>query len=245
MNLVDILILGFILLGALHGYQRGLITSIVNLVSSIVGFVVASWQYLNALNFVQNYFPLQERLEPLVYRLIFPAVQSKVSSLQESAFGNLLDALPQEWRGVFAQADLSGGQMPQAVEQLTHRLSGLLSERILFILAFACVFFVVFFLIQGLVSIILRPFGGWAGAFNRGGGLLFGGISAMIGLAVLAGLLSPLMELGASAKYLAFIQSSTLYPYLVGVFHIFDQALFAQMNQKLLEPLSQLKGVWF
>ncbi|MDR3600200.1 MAG: CvpA family protein [Desulfosporosinus sp.] len=245
MNLIDVLILGFVLLGALHGYQRGLITSIVNFLSSIVGFVVASWEYMVALHWAEQYFSLQSWLEPVIYRAILPSVQSKASSLQQQALGNILGALPPEWSNIFASLNLDGVQMPQAIEQVTHRLAGTLAERILSLIAFVCVFFVVVMVIQLLVAILLRSFGSWGGAFNRGGGLLFGGLSALIGLAVLAGVCSPLLKLGAGGSIPDLIQNSSFYPYLVGIFQALDQAFSAQLSQKLLEPLSLGKGVWF
>ena len=245
MNLIDVLILGFILLGALHGYQRGLITSIVNFLSSIVGFVVASWEYMAALHWVEQYFPLQQWLEPVIYRAMLPAVQSKASTLQQQALGNILGALPPEWRNIFSSLNLPDVQMPQAIEQVTHHLAGTLTERILSLIAFGCVFFVVVALIQLLVAILLRPFGSWGGAFNRGGGLMFGGLSALIGLAVLAGLLSPLLKMGVGGSINDLIQNSNFYPHLVGIFQALDQAFSAQLSQKLLEPLSLGKGLWF
>jgi len=243
MNLIDILILGLILLGALHGYQKGLISSIVNLLSSIVGFLVASWQYMFALRWIEQYFPLQQWLEPVVYKTILPAVQSKVSSLQPQSLGNILAALPPEWRSLFG--NLSGVQMPQAIEQVTHSMAGMFTERILSLIAFGCVFYIVVFIIQLLFSIILRPFGSWGGSLNRGGGLLFGGLSALIGMSVIAGLFSPLLQLGVGGSFNALIQSSTFYPYLVDIFRGLDQVFAAQLSQKLLAPLSQGQGAWF
>jgi len=243
MNLIDILILGFILLGALHGYRRGLISSIVNFLSSIAGFLVASWKYMAALRWAEQYFPLQQWLEPVIYRAILPAVQSKASSLQNQALGNILGALPQEWRSLFE--NLSGDQMPQALEQVTHRLAGMFTERILSLIAFVCVFYSVVFMIQFLFSILLRPFGSWGGSLNRGGGLLFGGLSALIGLSVIAGIFSPLLQLGVGGNFKVFMQSSSFYPYLVDIFRVLDQVLAAQLSQKLIEPLSQGQGVWF
>ena len=243
MNLIDILILGFVLLGALRGYQKGLISSIVNFMSSIVGFFVASWKYMIALHWVEQYFPLQKWLEPVIYRAILPSVQSKASSLQHQALGNILGALPPEWRSLFE--NLSGAQMPQAIEQVTHRLAGMVTERILSLIAFGCVFYIVVIIIQLLFSILLRPFGGWDGSLNRGGGLAFGGLSALIGMAVMAGLFSPLLQLGVGGGFSALIQSSSFYPYLVEIFRVLDQVLAAQLGQKLLEPLSQGQGVWF
>ncbi len=243
MNLLDILILGLILIGALRGYQKGLLSSIVNFLSYIVGFLVASWKYMVALQWVQQYLPLQQWLEPVIYKAILPSVQSKAASLQHQALGNILGALPQEWRSLFE--NLSGVQMPQAIEQVTHRLAGMFTERILSLIAFGCVFFLVVFIVQLAFSILLRPFGSWSGLLNRGGGLLFGGLSVLIGLSVLAGLFSPLLPLGIGGSFSALIQSSSVYPYLVEIFYQLDQMLAAQLSQRLLEPLSQDPGVWY
>lgn len=243
MNLIDILILGFILLGALHGYQRGLISSIVIFLSSILGFLVASWQYLAALRWAEQYFPLQQWLEPVIYRAILPSVQSKASSLQHQPLDNILGALPPEWLSLFE--NLTGVQMPQAVEQVTHRLAGMFTERLLSLIAFGCVFYIVVFIIQFLFSILLRPFGSWGGSLNSGGGLLFGGLSALIGMSVMAGLFSPLLQLGAGGSFNTLLQSSAFYPHLVEIFRALDQVFAAQLSQKLLEPLSQGQGVLF
>ena len=244
MNLIDILILGIILLGALRGYQRGILTSIINFLSSIVGFLVATWEYAAALRWAQQYFPLQKWLEPVIYRAILPSVQSKASTLQEQVLGNILGALPSEWRDIF-QANISGVQMTQGIEQVTHHLAGMLTERILNLIAFGCVFYIVVLLIQLLAAILLRPFGSWGGSFNRGGGLVLGGLSALIGLSVLAGLSSPLLQLGVGGSLKTLVQNSYFCPYLVEIFHILDQVFSAQLSQKLLEPLSLGKGVWY
>lgn len=243
MNIIDIVILGLILFGALRGYQNGLLSSIVSFLSYIVGFLVASWKYMDALHWVEQYFPLQQWLEPVVYRAILPAVQSKASSLQDQSLGGILGALPQEWRSLFE--NLSGVPMPQAIEQLTHRLAGLFTERILGLIAFACVFYLVVFIVQLIFSIFLSSFGSLGGSLNRLGGLLFGGLGALIGLSVLAGLFSPLLPLGIGGSFNALIQSSTVYPYLVEIFRELSQVLATQLNQRLLEPLSQDPGVWY
>jgi len=243
MNLIDILILGFILLGALQGYRRGLISSIVNFLSTIAGFLVASWTYMAALRWAEQYFPLQQWLEPVIYRGIRPAVQTKASTLQDQTFANILGALPPDLRSLFE--NLSGVQMPQAIDQVTHRLAGLFTERILSLIAFGCVFYCVVFIIQFLFSVLLRPFGNWGGSLNREGGLVFGGLSALIGLSVMAGLFSPLLQLGVGGSFNALIQSSTFYPHLVELFNVLDRMFAAQLSQKLLEPLFQSQGVWF
>jgi len=244
-NLIDVLIIGFVLLGALHGYQRGLITSIVNFFSWIVGFLVASSQYMTALGWAEHYLPLQKWIEPVIYRALLPSVESKATTLQQQLLGNMLGILPEEWRNIFPSLNLSGLQMPQSVEQVTHRLAGAIAENILNLIAFGFVFYFTVLIIQILVSIFLRPFSSWSGPFNRGGGLMFGALSSLIGLAVLAGLLSPFMQLGEGGSFVELIQNSYIYPRLVETFNVLDQVLSAQLKEKLIEPLSMGKGVWF
>ncbi len=245
MNLIDVLIVGFILLGALQGYQRGLITSVVNFLSWIVGFLVAAWQYMNALRWAEQYFPLQEWLEPVIYRALLPSVESKASSFQQQVLGNILAAIPEEWRSIFPSVNVSGVPMPQTVEQVTHHLAGTITANILGLLAFGFVFYCVVIVTQLLVAILLRPLGSWRGSFNRGGGLMFGGLSSLIGLSVLAGLLFPFLQLGVGGSFIELIQNSYIYHYLVEIFNVLDQLFSAQLKEKLFEPLSVGKGVWF
>ena len=245
MNLIDVLIVGFVLLGALNGYQRGLITSIVKLLSWIAGFLVASWQYMAALHWAEQYFPLQQWLEPVIYRALLPSVESKTSAFQQQLMGNILGAFPQEWRSIFPSLNLSNVQMPQTVEQMTHHLAGMITESILSLLAFSFVFYCVVLLTQFLGAILLRPLGSWGGSFNRGGGLMFGGLSSIIGLSVLAGLMSPFLQLGVGGSFITLIQNSYFYPYLIQTFNVLDQVFSAQLREKLLEPLSMGKGIWF
>lgn len=245
MNFIDVLIIGFVLLGALHGYQRGLLTSVANFLSSIVAFLVAVWQYKAALRWAQQYFPLQQWLEPVVYRAVLPLVQSKADLLQQQFLENILGLMPLELRSSFPTPNLPSVPFPQTIEQVSHGLASMFTEHILNLIAFGVVFYVVLILVQLGFSILLSPFGGRNGFLNRGGGLLFGGLSSVIGLAVLAGLFFPLMNLGVGGSFNALIQTSYLYPYLVEVFNLLDQLFSAHLQQNLLDPLSLDKGVWF
>lgn len=243
MNLVDVLILGFVLLGALHGYQRGLITSIVGLLSNVVGFLVATKEYMTALRWAEQYFPLKSWVESIIYRVLLPSVQAKADAIQQQALGSILGAMPAEWRSIFQ--NLSGSNLSGTIEQVTHTLAGRLAENILGLIAFGCVFYIVVVIIHIAAAIFLHPLGGWGGSLNRGGGLIFGGLSTLISLSVLVGLISPFLKLGVGGSFNSLIQNSYFSPYLVGIFHVLDQGFSAQLSQKLIEPLSQGKGVWY
>lgn len=243
MNLLDILILGFILFGALLGYQKGVISSIFTLLSYIVGFFIASWKYMSVLRWAEHYFPLQQWLEPVLYRAILPYIQAKASSIQNQASDSILGVLPWDLSSLIG--NLFGVQMSQAVELVSHRLAGVFTELLLSLIAFCCVFFLVVIIIQRFFSLLFSPFGKWGGSLNRGGGLLFGGLSALMGMSIVAGLLSPLLQLGFGGSINPLIQNSVFYSWLLGIFRLMDQAFAAQLSHKLLEPLSQGQGVWF
>lgn len=245
MNLLDVLIVGFLLLGALHGYRKGFLTSIVNFLSGIVGFLIAVWQYMAALSWVEQYFPLHQWLEPVIYRAVQSSIQSKADTLQQQFLGNLLLLLPPEIRSLIPSSNIPSVSLPETIEQVSHSLAGVLTERILNLIAFGAVFCIVVLLIQLVFAILLRPFGSWSGSLNRGGGLVFGGLSSLIGLSVFAGLFLPLLHLGVGGSFNGLIQNSYLYPYLVGVFNGLDQVFSAQLRQNLLDPLSLDKGDWF
>ena len=248
MNLFDVLVLGLILLGALHGYRKGLLTSIINFLSYLCAFFVAAKEYQAALQWLERYAPLKQWLEPNVYKLIYPLLQSKASSLEQEVLGNILGALPDQWRNVFASADISGissSQLTPKLEQVGHSLAGLLTDRLLSIISFGVVFLVVIALIQLVAAILLRPLGWWFGTFNRGGGLLFGGLGALIGLSVLVSLISPLIHWGLDGRVTALIQNSFSYPYLLKIFQVLDNNFATKIDQNLLQPLFQEKGVWF
>lgn len=243
MNLVDILIVAFVLLGALHGYQRGLISSVLNFLSYVVGFVIALWKYTDALRWVEQYFPLRQWLEPIIYKAILPFVQSKAPAVRNPVSDGILWELPLELRCLFE--NLSEVQMFLAIEQVTDHLTGIFTELILSVIAFCCVFFIVVIVVRLFLAILFQSFGGWYGLFNRVGGLFFGGLSGLLGLSVLAGLVSLFLQFGLCGSINSIIQSSMLYPFLLEIFRVIDQVFAAQISQKLLEPLSPVQGIRF
>ena len=245
MNFIDVLIIGFVLLGSLQGYQKGLLTSIVNFLSSIFGFLIAVWQYKVILSWIQQYFPLQEWLEPVIYRAVLPSVQSKADTLQQQFLDSILGLLPSELNSIFSTSNLSSVPLPQTIEQVSHRIAGVLTEHILNLIAFGVVFYAAVLLMQIGFSILLSPFGGRVGFFNRGGGLFFGGLTSLIGLAVLAGLFFPLFHLGVGGSFKTLIETSYLYPYLMEIFNILDQLFSAQLQESLIDPLLWDKGIGF
>lgn len=246
MNLVDVLIIGFILLGALQGYRKGLLTGLVNLIASIAGLVLAASQYLNVYNWLERTFSLQGMLEGRVYKLILPRLESQLTT--QKGLGDVLAALPDGWRdllgGLPALPNLSAQTIPQSVfEEAAHRLAGIISQNLLYLLAFALVYLVIVTLVQIVWAMIMAPFGTVGGAANRGGGLVLGGLGSLLGLAVLAGLVSPLVKLGFDGNAFTLIQSSYLYPYLLSIFDLLVKVFSVKVTENFW--LNLPKGLWY
>ncbi|MFZ3103024.1 MAG: CvpA family protein [Desulfitobacteriaceae bacterium] len=247
MNIVDILIMGLILLGALQGYRKGLITGLAQFAGSIIGFLVASLEYIKVLKWLEQFFPFQRWLEPVIYRLIGSSLQTQAGSIPQQSIENLLKMLPPELRSYLAGNNILGVQSATLmtkgyVEQAIHGIAGFITEKVLALLAFALVFLVIVVLIQALITILLAPLGIFGGAANRGGGLLFGGLFAFSILVVISGVFSPMLMLDTQIPGLLFIQHSFFQPYLLQTFQFLSQSLSLQISKELQTPFNLLKG---
>ncbi|MHB1652549.1 MAG: CvpA family protein [Desulfitobacteriaceae bacterium] len=239
MNIVDVLIIGIALLGALQGYRRGLLSGIASFIGTVGGFLLASMKYEAVLVWLEQHFPLQGWLEPIIYKIVWAQVQTQSNGMDSKVLDKILALFPLELRSLVSNGNSSSLQsVTQGVlEQAAHRLAGILTENLLRLVAFALVFYFIFVIVHLVIGLVLRPLGRLGGTLNHGGGFIFGGITAIIALAVLAGLLSPVLGLGLGAKTSA-IKDAYLYPYLLRVFQGLDQVFSLQLVSRLLEPLS-------
>ncbi len=243
MNIVDVLILGLILLGALQGYRRGLLSGLANFMGSLAGFVLAAHNYEAVLKALEKRFPLQVWVEPFVYKVIWAQIQTQAQVLNGSILEQILSLFPLELRSLVTNGKGALQSVTQGVlEEAAHRMAVSLAENLLRLFAFALVFYGVYLLVHLAVGIFLRPLGAFSGTLNHGGGLMFGGLSVFVALAVLTGILSPVLALGISPK-LVLIQESWFYPQFLQLFKLLDQVFAAQVVPKLLDPL-QLKNIF-
>lgn len=247
MNIVDILIMGLILLGALQGYRKGLIMGLAQFAGSIIGFLVASLEYAKVLKWLEQFFPFQSWLEPVIYRLIVPAFQTQAGTITQLSIEKILKMLPPELRNSLEVNNILGVQSATSMtkayaEQVTHGIAGFITDKVLTLLAFALVYFVIVVIIQVLITILLAPLGIFGGAANRGGGLLFGGLFAFSILVVASGVFSPMLKLDTQSPSLLLIQHSFFLPYLLQTFQFLSQALSLQISKELQTPFNLLKG---
>lgn len=246
MNIIDILIIGIILAGALQGYRRGLLYSIAGLIGNIAGFLLASYKYMAVSNWLNQYLQLQQRLGSPIYNLIRPSIESRAGLMQQQALTSLFETLPPELRYFISGTGVQGLKIiPKGtIDQITQRLAGTLAENILHLIAFALVYFVVVAVIKAAVIILLKPLGIFGGVVNREGGFIFGGLSAFVGLVVIAGLVSPLVKSGLQGTVTSLIEHSYFYPYLLKSFQVLAQAFSNRIGQWLIDSKSQ-NGILF
>lgn len=238
MNIVDVLIIGIALLGALQGYRRGLLSGLASLIGTLGGFVLASLKYEAVLRWAELHFPLQSWLEPVIYKIVWAQVQTQANTVDASILNKILSLFPLELRSLVQKNNSSSLQsVTQGVlEQASHQLAGVLTESLLRLIAFGAVFYCVVILVHIAVGLFLKPLGLLGGTLNRGGGFILGGLSAIIALAVLAGLITPVFGF-SSGTFLLTIKNAYLYPFLLQVFNILDSLFSMQLVTRLLEPL--------
>jgi Colicin V production protein. len=235
MNVIDILILVVILISAWQGYSKGLITGLGKFVGIIIGFLVASLEYLNVLKWLEQIFPLQSLLQPVINKLVLPSLQSQTGVITQQSIDKLIAMLPAELRNFLASSNIiegSAATMTQGyIEQVSQNVSGFLTEKILALLAFVLVFFVIVIIVQIIVTALFAPFGIFKGAVNRGGGLLFGGLCAFLSLAVISGIFLPVFKIDTQNSGLMLIQQSFFLPYLLQTFQMLSQVFSLQLEQ--------------
>jgi uncharacterized membrane protein required for colicin V production len=242
MNVIDILILVVIVLSALQGYRKGLITGLGQFVGIIIGFFVASLEYINVLKWLEQTLPLQRWLEPQIYKLVLPSLQSGTGTTTQQSIDRLFEMIPAELLNSFASGNMlegSAATITQSyIEQAARNISGYLTEKILALLAFVLIFLVIIAIAQIIVTILFAPLGIFKGVVNRGGGLLFGGLCAFLSLAVISGILLPIIKLDAQNSGLMLIQQSVFLPYLFQAFQMLSQVFSLQLEQTSLNVIN-------
>lgn len=235
MNIFDILILGLLILGALQGYRKGLISGLVNLLGSIFGFYFAVKEYLMVFEWLEQHTPLRQWLEPVVYRFLLPSVQAQAQTTQLQTLDKILSVFPKELRGL-----ISSGAVPDfqaytqnLVQTMTKTVSGVLTDNLIKIIAFFLTYTVVILILQIVVNLILAPIGFFSGTVNRGGGFLFGSLGALVGVAIIMGLITPFLPLLGQSEFALLIKEAWFYPHLLQLFEALKTMFHLEFNQGL------------
>jgi uncharacterized membrane protein required for colicin V production len=240
MNIIDVLMIGLICLGALWGYKKGLISGVLNLIGTIAGFIIAAMGYAPLAAWAENHLQVKAWLEPIFSRLIESVLAVQVQANNHTLLESLMKLFPpQVWSILGDDAAGSLNSVTQnALQQVAQKLAETLTAYFLNLVAFAVIFLVIVLLAHIVAWLILKPLGILGGAVNRGGGFILGAVSILLILVVLAGLFSPLVLLEFGGTIGNLLRESLLYPYLFKLFLWVASCLNIQIEPQFWQQLS-------
>lgn len=239
MNIVDLVIIVLIALGAATGYRRGLLESLAGLISSIIGFFVAIKYYSLLAAWVNSYFAVTQNLQAFFQaHLVLPASLMQIRldkvplpelssyldkvNLPEILQAQLLEYIPSLGAGFLAQAKLG-----EVIYQF-------LATAVINAGAFLLICFFVNMLIMLLVAVIRRITNNTViASFDRGAGLLIGVVLTGFTLTIFIGLINPLLQVTNLAEPTLFsavfktMGESQLLPYFLSTFNLMTEQIAA------------------
>lgn len=240
MNIVDILIIAFLLMGSMIGFKRGLIGSIVGLFSSLIGLFVAHQYYAVLGQWLNTQFELQGKISVFLNNnLVLPQAVSELDMkmLQIPDLSVYLDKfdLPLSLKGQFMNYinSIGSDNLWQAGASLGDVLHQFLAVAIINGISFLLIWFVVdkgIMLVSLLYSRIINNT--VLGGFDRVGGLLIGTVVSVLALTIIIGVFTPLLNMADIADNTLFsaamktLGESQFIPYFTSLYTMITDKIF-------------------
>ncbi|MHB8157801.1 MAG: CvpA family protein [Desulfocucumaceae bacterium] len=244
MNVIDWVIIALFLAGAVSGYRKGFVASLIEAVGSIAGIIAAYIYYAALAKWLDAQFALKETLGRFLgERITLPQVISQFKAedllkIDLNSAGNYLDTL-----NLDGQVKL---QLLNYLEKFQDSLSSAMQLPLQVIiqqhLASILINILAFLIIWGAVSIILQIIGAVfrkmiqltpLGIFDSLGGTLVSVLITALSLTVFLGILAPLLDftaladVGPISTVLGEIGKSTLVPHFRAAFtFLFNKFIF-------------------
>lgn len=201
-NTLDKGIMVILIISGILGYKKGLMASLRDIISTIIGLGIAFFYRNEAVNYLQEHYGVVSGLASfLEQRLSIPAWGSTQSHTITS--------------------------LPQVIEGLSyvHRQFTGFASLLVGVLCFVLLYIISSRLIKLVFSIGEKIFG----SMRRGGINSFGGagiviVQNIVGIAVLLGLLNPLLSVGAEigiktfSQASVYMQNSVMTPYFMKIY---------------------------
>lgn len=232
MNLADVIIIVLLILGAIGGYRKGLLASVLGFVGSLFGFFMAYRFYPVLSLWIENQFGLKEKLfQFFKANLVLPQVVSNFNINKPLAeLTSVLDKLtiPDNLKAYLLQyLQLPAPTNPASGAVLGDVINHFLSTVLINGLAFLAIWLAVDLVIKLILVSFTGIFGDTGiGMLNKVGGLIAGTFFTIFTLTIIIGLLQPLTAL-ASLSASAFwknmgkaLGESMLVPYFASLFTV-------------------------
>ena len=235
-NLIDLLIIVFLILGAISGYRQGLIGGLAGLAAGIVGFIAALNYYLTLAGWFNLHYQIQAGIQAyLKAHFVLPSYINQLRLDRPlTELSGTLDklSLPVEFKAQLITYIKSLGPSLQAQTALGDAiyqfLATLVVNALAFFLIWLCTYIVIMLVTHILLKITERTF---ISGLDHGIGLLLGLALQIIGLAILFGLLTPILQLSSFestsllGKLPKALGDSQLVPYFQDIFQILSMKL--------------------
>lgn len=230
MNYVDLVLIIILALGAFKGYRRGFIYTLGGLFGWIVSLVIAMMYSSNLKIFFDEKLMLSNKLgEWLGEHLPLPdfaqSAGSSVSEVQQSINNMPLPGFMKE--SLTEQViilNATGDGSASLAQVVGYGLADIIVKGI----AFLILFFIVSFIIKLLIMLFSRGVNATVfGGVNRLGGLIMGTVINACIMAVVVGVLYPLLTVGMPANPVGQeIETSFLTPILLNIFAVISSHVF-------------------
>lgn len=201
MNIVDLVLILFLTLGAWNGFRRGLLESLAELIGNIVGFFTALKYYAALAAWLKVSFDLQMRLQTYFQEhLILPSAikQIRLDKLPLFSPGSYLDkvnlpvSLKTQLTDYINSLEASLRMQGQLGDIIYQFLANILINAGAFLLIWFFVNFVVWLLVLTVKKLTENTiFSG----INRMGGMVIGLLLSGFTLTILVGFISPVLQI--------------------------------------------------
>ncbi|NLI92895.1 MAG: CvpA family protein [Peptococcaceae bacterium] len=212
MNTFDIVVLILILAGGIAGFQKGLIMGLSRLVGKIAAIVVAVVFHQQFLKTIEPVLGLKKIIEPKISGFLAKIVESKL-----------------------AASGVPGGTTKALAQPAINQATVALTDYVLKIGSLLLLFILVSLIINFVISLIISPVAKSLSFADRGGGMIFGILSTLIGVCLFVGLVAPLLTKGNVGLFK--ISNSILYPWLMEGYDFILFGIKAYAGDVLKNPL--------
>jgi uncharacterized membrane protein required for colicin V production len=234
LNIVDLVIIVIVLLGAIGGYRKGFVGSLVGFFSSILGLVAACNFYPQLARFLNTRFELQGKMSAFFQEHLVlpqPVSQFRLGQLPLPDISRYLDSVNLDASLKFKLLSFVEKLQTSLALPLQTSMGDIVNQ----FLATALVSALSFLIIWAAVSLLLQAFAHlysaairntFLGKFDRLGGMAAGAALAILTLTIFIGLVMPFLDLAGIAKPTLFsssvktIEEAKLVPYFYSLYNI-------------------------
>ncbi len=225
MNFLDLVIIGALLLGGLTGYRKGLINSIIGVLSSLISFIAAFATYKS----LTPVLHVQLGVGKFVQGVIKESMTIQAQSMQlQPIKGNVLNqialitnVLPKDLQKEFDSmfVNLMKSAAGTTIKTLSDAVIQYFTLVILSFLTFFLIFIVTKWLLGFLGMALTKNLDrSIIGNANHSGGFVAGTITSLLFVSILMGFLVPLFAIYPQNTFSRLVDQSLLAPYMTKVF---------------------------